>query len=161
MKIEGGKKNKRNASNYSCIMIALLSGKAGLPHKAVRLLRLIHLKYWQSPGVTFWQAPNFVQWPLFLTSYSPLAPSQRVAVFMMRWWSQGTLTWCSPQKNRHISRPWLAQSWGHVSGTRALNEELTSRTPTPRVYRGEDLLYRHELKVHSTSLPLLLPGNKF
>lgn len=29
------------------------------------------------------------------------------------------------------------------------------------VYGCEDLLYRHELKVHSTSLPQLLAGDKF
>lgn len=67
-------------------------------------------------------------------SYRPLAPSQRLAVFMMRWWSQGTLTWCSPKKTgilAGLGRRNHGVMFQALKLARALNEELTSSPPPP------------------------------
>lgn len=68
-------------------------------------------------------------------SYRPLAPSQRLAVFMTRWWSQGTLTWCSPKKTgilAGLGRRNHGVMFQALKLARALNEELTSSPPLPQ-----------------------------
>lgn len=116
-------------------MIALLSSKAATPTQSSSPSASNTSLSTDNRQESLLTGTSFAVSPSFLTGFGPLALSQRLTVFMMRWWYPGTLTWCSPKKAGTLAG--IGQCYHGVKFqalvlTRALNGELTSRIPPPQ-----------------------------